>query len=235
MDNYSFDLQRILFGDLPVLFFVEIALRTVILYLFALVMLRVFGKRSAGELTTVDVVVIVALGSAVGDPMFYPDVPVLHGMLVIALVVALQHLGIRWANQNKRVDQLIKGTPSRVVVDGILDLKGMEHANISPREVFQMARQAGYRNLGEIQRMYVETDDQASIFEFNREHIRPGLAFEPPWDVEKPHTLAAGSQAPAKDMFACANCGETINMETGKTLPPCPRCQQGEWIRAVRI
>lgn len=235
MDSYSFDLQRILFGDLPVLFFVEIALRTVILYLFALVMLRVFGKRSAGELTTVDVVVIVALGSAVGDPMFYPDVPVLHGMLVIALVVALQHLGIRWANHNKRVDQWIKGTPSRVVVDGVLDLKGMEHANISPREVFQMARQGGYRNLGEIQRMYVETDDQASVFQFNQDQIRPGLPLEPPWDLEQPQTLSAGSHAPSEDVFACTNCGETIAVEADKTLPPCPRCQQREWISAVRI
>lgn len=232
MDSYSFDLQRILIGDLPLLFFAEIAFRTVILYLYTLVMLRVFGKRSAGELTAVDVVVIVALGSAVGDPMFYPNVPVLHGMLVITLVVALQHLGIRGANQNNRLDRWIKGTPSRVVVDGTLDLEGMQHASVSPREVFQMARQQGFRNLGEIHRMYVEADDQPSIFKFSRDQVRPGLPFEPPWDLQKPGTFATGTRVPA-DEYTCTNCGETIAVEGDKTLPPCPRCHNGEWISAV--
>ena len=46
------------------------------------------GKRGMGELSPFELVIIVALGSAVGDPMFYADVPLVHGIIVITVVVA---------------------------------------------------------------------------------------------------------------------------------------------------
>ena len=51
MDGYSFDLQRIFLGDLPLLFFAEILLRTAILYTWTLIMIRFTGKRSLSELS----------------------------------------------------------------------------------------------------------------------------------------------------------------------------------------
>lgn len=229
MENYSFDLTRILFGNLPVLFYAEIALRTTVLYLYTLIIIRMLGKRSAGELTVVDVVVIVALGSAVGDPMFYPDVPILHGILVITLVVVLQRLGLYWANHNAKVDRLLKGRPSLVVLNGVFNLDGLEHIGISKREIFQMARQKGYRNLGEIRRMYIETDDKASIFEYDADKVRPGLQFEPPWEIDQHATLEAGSAVKQSTIAACINCGQTAEFGESEKVPPCPRCQHITW------
>lgn len=230
MENYTFDLERIFIGSLPLLFYVEIALRTTVLYIFTLVVIRFLGKRSAGELTAVDVVVIVALGSAVGDPMFYPEVPILHGMLVITLVVALQRAGLHWATQNRRVDMVLKGQPSLVVEDGLFHLEGLESANVSKREVFQMARRQGYRHLGEIRRMYIETDDNPSIFGFQPQAVRPGLPFEPPWDLVPPNFLSAGETGPDPALAACTTCGQTQQFEAGRRLPECPRCQGEHWL-----
>lgn len=230
MDGYSFDLLRIFIGDLPLIFFLEIALRTTVLYLYTLVIIRVLGQRSAGELTPVDVVVIVALGSSVGDPMFYPDVPILHGVIVITLIVGLQRLGLFWANHNRRLDQLIKGSPSLLVADGVLNLDGLENAGISKRELFHMARQNGFRHLGEIRRMYVETDDKPSIFGFDQSQVRPGLPFEPPWEVEELTVFKTGKGIDVAAVAACINCGQTAQFEPGDRLPPCPRCHQTDWF-----
>lgn len=230
MDRYSFDLQRILIGDLPWLFFVEIALRTTILFLYTMTIMRFLGKRSAGQLTPMDVVVIVALGSAVGDPMFYPEVPLLYGVVVITIVVGLQRLGLYWATNHVGVDQLLKGNASLVVVDGVLDLEGLDHANVSKREIFQMARQRGYRHLGEIHRMYIETDDYPSIFGFDRDEIRPGLPFEPPWEMSSPATSTTGSAVGEDAIAACINCGQTARFKPGDRLTPCPRCHHSEWV-----
>jgi uncharacterized membrane protein YcaP (DUF421 family) len=70
---YTFDLARILLGRLPWLYLAEILLRTTIVYFFALFVVRTIGKRGMGQLAPFDFVIIIALGSAVGDPMFYPD------------------------------------------------------------------------------------------------------------------------------------------------------------------
>lgn len=229
MENYSFDLVRIFIGDIPPLFYAEIALRTCILYLSALSILRILGKRSAGELTVLDVLIIVALGSAVGDPMFYPDIPILQGMLVITLIVGLQRLGLYWANRDDRVDRWLKGKPSLVVLDGMFNLEGLEHVGISKREIFQMARQSGYRNLGQIKRMYIETDDKPSIFGFEADQVRPGLQFEPPWEMDNNPTFEAGVLVKGPIVAACINCGQVAEFNEGTKAPPCLRCRQTIW------
>lgn len=229
MEEYTFDLIRIFFGTQPASIYLEIALRTVLLYIFTLTVIRFLGKRSAGELTVVDVVLVVALGSAVGDPMFYPEVPLLHGMLVITLIAGLQRLGLYFANRNKEVDQFIKGSPSVVVVNGLLDLEGLKNVGISKREIFQMARQNGFRNLGEIKRMYIETDDKASIFGFDQDQVRPGLQFEPPWEMADRDLIQTGTTMEEPTVAACTNCGQVAEFDPGKKVPPCPRCGKTIW------
>jgi uncharacterized membrane protein YcaP (DUF421 family) len=229
MEDYSFDLTRIFFGEMPALFYAEIVLRVVVLYLYALAIIRMFGKRSAGELTVLDVLLIIALGTAVGDPMLYPDVPLLHGMLIITLIVGIQRLGLYWANRHPKMDRLLKGRPSLVVSNGVLNLDGLEHIGMSKREVFQMARQSGYRNLGEIRRMYIETDDKASIYGYEPDQVRPGLQFEPPWEIDQHATFEAGAVVKQQTIAACTNCGQTAEFREGKKVPPCPRCQETIW------
>ena len=90
MENYTFDLQRILFGDAPLLFALEIALRTAIMLVYSMFLLRLLGRRGLAQLSLFEFVLIIALGSAVGDPMFYPNVPVLHGLIVITVVVLIE-------------------------------------------------------------------------------------------------------------------------------------------------
>lgn len=234
MEDYSFDLIRIFFGTQPALIYLEIALRTVFLYLFTLVVIRLLGKRSAGELTVVDVVLVVALGSAVGDPMFYPEVPILHGMLVITLIGGLQRLGLYFANRNKEVDEFLKGRPSLVVVDGVINLEGLEEVGISKREIFKMARQQGYRNLGEIRRMYIETDDKPSIYEFEPDQIRPGLQFEPPWERANLELIQTGTIVQEATFLACTDCGQVLELDQGKKVPPCPHCGSTVWSNVRR-
>ena len=234
MNDYSFDLVRIFFGSQPPLIYLEIALRTIILYLFTLTIIRFLGKRSAGELTVVDVVLVVALGSAVGDPMFYPDVPLLHGMLVITLISGLQRLGLHFGNRNKEVDQFLKGHPVLIVADGVINQDGLNNVGISKHEVFQMARQKGYRNLGEIRRMYIETDDKPSIYQFEPDQVRPGLQFEPPWEMTDRVLIRTGTVLGESAVAACADCGQVAEFDRGKKVPPCPHCNHIIWVNVEK-
>ena len=67
----EFDPIRMLVGDFAWEFTLEIVLRTVIMYTYTLAIVRVLGKRGLGHLSPFELVIIVALGSSVGDPMFY--------------------------------------------------------------------------------------------------------------------------------------------------------------------
>jgi uncharacterized membrane protein YcaP (DUF421 family) len=229
---YTFDLRRILIGDLPLLFFVEIVLRTAILYFYALLIFRALGKRSIGELTPLELIVVIGLGSAVGDPMFYPDVPLLHGIAVITVVALIQRAVIFFTRRHEKAEEVFKGSPVRIVVNGCIDVQGMRDANLSREEVFMTLRQHGYQQLGEVQRVYMETDGKVSHYEFEDEDVRPGLSLMPPWDVERPEQHEAGDSVPTAGYYGCLVCGKTMYLDDGEAFPTCPRCGSKTWIWA---
>src|SRR5680860_708980 len=121
MDDYSFDLHRIFVGDLPLTFYAEILLRTSVLFIFALILIRTMGKRSLGQLSAFDFVIIIALGSAVGDPMFYVDVPLLYGMVVVIVVVGMERALALLTARHHRIEEYVDSAPTIVVRDGVVD------------------------------------------------------------------------------------------------------------------
>lgn len=234
MEDYSFDLQRIFFGDLPALFLLEILFRIAFLYVYTLANLRLLGKRSASELTPLDLLIVVGLGSAVGDPMFYPKVGLLHGMVTISTVVLIQRAVVYFANRHEKLEGVIKGTATRVIVDGMLDRDGMREAELSREEVFMMLREQSFDHLGQVQRVYVEPDGKASIYPYDEAELpRAGLSVLPPWDIAEPAQHDAGERVPQGDDYACTLCGYVATFEAGETFPVCPRCDGAEWTHAV--
>ena len=237
METRVFDLQRIFIGDLPWTFTFEIAFRTAILYIFALVVLRVFmGPRGLGQLSPFEFVIIIALGSAVGDPMFYPDIPLTHGMAVLLVVGILHRLVVTFSNRSDRAEAFIEGKPFRLVKDGRLDLDGMGKATLSREEVFMELRHHGIRQLGEVERAYIEVDGKISPFRFAPEEIRPGLPLIPPWDtdLDRPHAWRSGDPAPQSGDYACRACGAVVHLEAGEKCPGCTTCEGDLWVRAVK-
>ena len=125
---HVFDWNRIFFGDEPPLFLLEIAFRTALIYVYALVLLSWLGSRTIGQLSTIEFLLVIALGSAVGDAMFYPDVPLLHALLVITVVVlANKGLDLIIAN-SPRAEQAIDGVPAEAIRHGVVNQKFM-HSN----------------------------------------------------------------------------------------------------------
>src|SRR3954469_22841844 len=115
---YTFELARIL-------------LRTTIVYFFALFVVRTIGKRGMGQLAPFDFVIIIALGSAVGDPMFYPDVPLLHALVAITAIVLFTRGLVLLAQRSRKVEGLVSATTTRLVCDGIMDLTAMKREGIA--------------------------------------------------------------------------------------------------------
>lgn len=210
-------------GDEPPLFLLEIVFRTAVIYVYALVLLRWLGSRTIGQLSTIEFLLVIALGSAVGDAMFYPDVPLLHALLVITVVVvANKGLDIVIA-RSVSAKRAIDGIPEEAIRDGVVLRKFMESNKLSENELFQQLREHGVTQLGEIARAYLETDGALTVF--RAENGRPGLPIMPPWEIEPP---AEVSPADAVDLVACKKCGTTS--ETGAAT--CSYCGHDAWVRA---
>lgn len=227
--DYTFDLQRIFFGDAPPLFLFEIIFRTTILYAFTLIILRIMGQRGIGQLSMFEFVIIIAIGSAVGDPMFYADVPLIHGMVVIAVIIFLQRVLTRITLQHRRIERVIEGKPWRIVADGVIDLDGRQQVKLSGDEIFMELRQQGIEQLGQVRRAYFEFDGEMSVFKFDPDQVRPGLPLLPDDDTPALKDMPV----PEAGLYACCTCGHTHEYAREEALHPCPRCAERLWRKVV--
>lgn len=227
-----FDFGRMLLGDESPLFLLEIAFRTVVIYVYTLVLIRWIGSRSIAQLSLVEFLLVIALGSAVGDAMFYPDVPLLHCMAVITIVVLLDKLLGTLVIRNPRLEDLIEGKSVRVVENGVIDCKAVDELNLGHDELFEQLRLKNVEQLGQVRAAYLETNGALSVFTVAQNAEKPGLSIVPPWDVRQPAVYRTGAPAEGKGTFACSRCAAPLDAAKETILPACPNCGGQVWHRA---
>lgn len=219
------DWQRILIGDEPPIFFLEIIIRTAIIYAYTLVLLRWLGSRAIGQLSTVEFLLVIALGSAVGDAMFYPDVPLLHCLLVVTAVVVANKIIDLGIVRSKPVEHLIDGKPEQAVRDGVICSSFLKSSSLGTSELFQQLREKGIRQLGEVEHAIVEADGVLTVFETAR--TRPGLPILPPWEIERPTEVDRTS---TNALLSCMQCGHSSTEQSAAT---CSHCGHDRWTTAT--
>src|SRR5690606_35258367 len=132
----AFDWQRMWVRDEPPLFLLEIVFRTVVIYTYTMALMRWLGSRTIGPLSCFEFLLVIALGSAVGDAMFYPDVPLLHAMAVITVVVlANKGLDLLVA-RSRRAEVIVDGKPDEAIRDGVIAASFLGRMSMTTGELF---------------------------------------------------------------------------------------------------
>jgi uncharacterized membrane protein YcaP (DUF421 family) len=225
-----FDIVRMFLGSEPPLFYLEILARTCIIYAYSLVLIRWVGGRGIAQMSTVEFLLVIALGSAVGDAMFYPDVPLLHAMLVITAVVVINKVLDVLIYRYQPVEKVIDGRTAEAVRDGVIVVETLRHAKIGKSELFESLRQAGFTNLGEVRSAYLESSGRFSFF--RADTPRPGLPVEPAWDVAQPEKNDTGTRVDPNASMVCCDCG-TVAFGAIVLPEKCSCCGGISWTSAT--
>lgn len=153
------------FGKEPVsiMFLVEIMLRTAIMYFYTLVNIRLFRARTITQLTSFELIIVIAFGTAMGDPMFYTDVPLINGMVCVTVMVLLTKFAAILTARYDTMERLIEGVSIMVIKNGEIIKAGMSQANLSEEELFERLRLHGIKNVGQIEYAFLEASGQLSI------------------------------------------------------------------------
>ncbi len=229
---YPFDLHRIFLGDAPVLFLLEIVFRTIVMYAYTLFLLRVLGKRGMGQLSTLELAIIIAFGSAVGDPMMSADVPITHGIVAITVIAIIQ-IGLeKVINKHKKIEKVMEGEPNLVVENGIMKLENMAKDNLSKEDLFRMLRIKDIAHLGEIEKAFFETTGQISVMLCTKEKVKYGLAVMPKSEIKDTEIFFSNMKTNKEVYYACTNCGNVENFSKNVQLKSCVVCEEIEWIEA---
>lgn len=222
----AFELGRILLGEAPPLYLLEVVLRTLIVYGYTFSLLRWIGGRTVAQLSMVEFLLVIALGSAVGDALFYPDVPLLPALLAITVVVFINKgidLAIlRW----KRAKHMVDGAPRHAVERGRILSETLRREALGADEFLSKLRVEGVRNLGEVETAYIEPDGRVSVFRLPTPI--PGLRIAPPHEILPPAPLTDPTLAPG-GMACCVICGGLTPAVEVVPDGSCPRCGDDRW------
>jgi uncharacterized membrane protein YcaP (DUF421 family) len=218
------DWHRLLMGDAPWVFLVELLVRAVVVYLLLLVFMRLMGKRVAGQMSISELAIILSLGAAVGLPLQVPDKGLLPALAVLAVAVAFQRGLSLWAFKSRKVELLSQGDVSVLLRDGRLLPEAMTAEHLSPEKIFASLRAQGVEHLGQLRRVYLEPSGDLSLIRYKRQ--RPGLLIIP--EIDSTHRR----YDKAEDRFACSNCGNVI-VSDHEPLDYCESCGEPRWTEAV--
>lgn len=220
------DWHRLFIGNNPGEFLLEVAIRTLIIYLFLLLMMRFMGKRMNAQLNVVELSVMVMLGAIVAVGIQLPDRGILHSIMTLGLVLAL-YRGSNWlAFKNRRAEYLLQGDLQQVVANGEMDLAAMSQVRLSREQLFAQLRKAKIQHLGQVKRVYMEANGEFSIYQ--QQPPQPGLSVIPDKDKALHHAEPTDMQHQA-----CERCGHTE--PAGQHPRNCPRCGSATWTKAVQL
>lgn len=232
-DFQVFDFYRIFIGDAPITYLLEIIFRTVIMYSYTVFLLRILGKRGMGQLSTLELAIIISFGSAAGDPMLAADMPILHGMVAITTITFLQ-IGLeRLINKNKKIEVLMEGSPNLLVDNGLIQWDCMNKDNLSKEDLFRSLREKEVEHLGQINKAFFETTGRISVQFHPPKKVKPGLSVLP--ESEVPHAAILETDTPVKIAgdYSCINCGNVKSFKQKENTPKCNRCEGTAWIEAT--
>lgn len=220
------DWQRILFGNAPAIFLVEVLVRALVTYAVLLVVIRLLGKRMSGQLTITEMAVMLTLGAIISVPMQMPERGILHGVVMLFFVLAFQR-GLTWfVFRSQKVEALTQGHMIMLVKDGRLQLKELEKVNMSREQLFAILRSEGVYQLGQVKRVYQEANGAFSIY--LNEPANPGYSILPQMDDHLKHDI---QQPLGNNLFACRHCGNTMKRNMQEA---CVNCGHLDWENAVQ-
>lgn len=206
-------------------FLLETVLRTFVMFLVVLFALTMLGKRGVKQLSVFELVVIIGLGSAAGDPMFYKDVGLLPAIIVFIMIIGLYTLVTYLVGKSKKIEHLLEGRPECLVQDGRFAVANFAKESLAQDEFFAELRLHGISQLGQVDQAIIETNGMLSIYFYEDEEVKYGLPILPGvFETEQ-------KKIDERGYYSCSFCGYTEELKP-QHQHLCKECNKDRWIKS---
>jgi uncharacterized membrane protein YcaP (DUF421 family) len=141
----------------------EVALRTVIIYIVILVGIRLTGKREVGQMASFDLVLLLLIANAVQNAMTGPDTSVTGGVVAAGTLLLINVLLSRFSLRSRKVMHMLEGVPTILIKDGKQIGKNLKKEHIAVDELEQSLREHGIAAIDDVGLATLEVDGSVSV------------------------------------------------------------------------
>ena len=182
---------------------ITLIFRTLLVYIFLIIIMRMMGKRQIGELEVTDLVATLLLSEIASLPITDPNIPVLHAIIPMIVLLSLEVFSSYILIRVPKLKNFLSASPTFLIKEGVLDQAALMASRLSIEELMSEIRQQGFCNLAYIWYAILEKDGQITIL--------PRARYSPPTQEQ----LNISSQE--EDLMHVVYNGNTFN-DKGLTL-----------------
>lgn len=167
-----------------------ILIRSIILYVSVILAIRLMGKRQIGELQPTELVITILISNIATITLEDTGIPLISGVIPIFLLVSFEII-MSWITlKNRRIRQLVSGSPQIIIRDGIIDQKQLRELRFSVDDVMESLRAVNIFDISEVQFAIVETTGKISVYsKFSEQNATKkdiglkGKSLDPPYII----------------------------------------------------
>lgn len=145
----------------------EIILRSVIIYLFIVLGIRVFGKREITQLSVIDLVFVLLISNSVQNAMVGVDSSLWGGLIAATSLFVINLVLETLFFKSKRISHFFQGSPIMLIYEGKVIEKHLQKAKISIDELEQTVREHGVESVSDVNLAILEIDGNISVLSDN--------------------------------------------------------------------
>jgi uncharacterized membrane protein YcaP (DUF421 family) len=141
----------------------ELSIRSVVVYVALLAILRLFGKREIGQFTLFDLVLILLVANAVQPAMTGTDTSLTGGLVIIVTLVATDRVVAVARGRLPWVKRILEATPTPIAQDGKWLPKAMDREDVTVEDAEMALREHGIANISDVEIAVLEADGSISV------------------------------------------------------------------------
>lgn len=141
-----------------------VCIRTAILYILVVIVMRLMGKRQIGELQPYEFVITIMISDLASLPMQDSRLPLLLGIIPILTLLLLKILLSQLQLKCQFARRVVEGEPSILIYKSKINYNALKSQQINIDELMEEMRLSGYFNLDDITYAILETNGHISFF-----------------------------------------------------------------------
>lgn len=143
--------------------FLDIVVRSLAVYFFMLLALRVFGKKELSQLNIADIILVLLISNAVQNAMVGSDTSLAGGLMAAGSLFLINMIFKRVMARSSRIKKWVQDKPEILIHNGKIDYAALAKLGISSEELDEAMREHGVAHHQEVKLAMFEIDGNISI------------------------------------------------------------------------
>jgi len=157
--------------------FIEIVLRTICVYAFMIIAIRIFGKKELAQLSVIDLVFILLISNSVQNAMVGPNTTLNGGLVAAGSLFLVNYTLKQILYRSKKMSNLIQGEAILLIYNGVADMANCKKAEITIEELEAAVREHGAKDIQKVELAILEVDGNISVI--SNEYQNRSKVFHP--------------------------------------------------------